>query len=133
MTFSVIKFTQTEISLRYKGTATSYLSSKPSIHSPNSISHLSSPRSTRCPIPISLLTLHQPEKHNHIQSTGKMKSFTYLVVAVLALATFASAGKRNFVPGGTILDIGHHARGISGPRSVRSLLGRHRAAVVNNQ
>ena len=62
-----------------------------------------------------------------------MKSITSLIVAVLTLATFASAGKRNFVPGGTILDIDgpHKANVVSGPRSVRSLLGRR--AVVNDQ
>lgn len=53
-----------------------------------------------------------------------MKSITYLIVAVLALATFASAAKKNFVPGGTILDIpGPNKRDFS-LRGVRNLFGR---------
>ena len=64
-----------------------------------------------------------------------MKSTTYLVVAVLAFAAFASAGgKKNFVPGGTILDIvgpnGPNKRA-TGPRRVRDLFNRR--AVANNQ
>lgn len=71
-----------------------------------------------------------------------MKSVTYLIVAALALAPFASAGKKNFVPGGTILDIqgAPHAPGggpnpgkqpASVPRRVRDLLSRR--AAINNQ
>lgn len=62
-----------------------------------------------------------------------MKSFTYLAVAVLAFATFASAGgKKNFTPGGTILDIQSAHGGVSGPAPKRrSLFGRR--AILNNQ
>lgn len=61
-----------------------------------------------------------------------MKSFTYLAVAVLALATFASAGgKKHFTPGGTILDIQSPHGGISGKPTKRGLFGRR--AVLNAQ
>lgn len=61
-----------------------------------------------------------------------MKSTTYLVVAVLAFATFASAGgKKHFVPGGTILDIAGPNKRATGPRRVRDLFNRR--AVANDQ
>lgn len=64
-----------------------------------------------------------------------MKSVAYFVVAVLALAGFAAAGKKSFVPGGTILDIQSTAgtfpeKSVVGPRGVRDLFNRRRAAVV---
>lgn len=62
-----------------------------------------------------------------------MKLFTYLV-AILALATFASAGGRQtFVAGGTPFDIGQPS-GYNNPgkhRRVRSLFGRRTA--LNSQ
>lgn len=59
-----------------------------------------------------------------------MKSITYLVVAFLALANFTSAGgKKNFTPGGTILDIQKPAG--ANPNRVRALFGRR--ALLNNQ
>lgn len=64
-----------------------------------------------------------------------MKSVAYLIVAVLAVAGFASAGgKKHFVPGGTIQDPvrGSPGKLVAGPRAVRSLFIR-RAVVVKEQ
>lgn len=62
-----------------------------------------------------------------------MKSITFLIMTVLAHATFVSAGgKKNFVPGGTILDIQSPHGGVIGPspRRARALFGRRSA--LNN-
>lgn len=92
-----------------------------------SISTLLPLQSSRGPIFISIY-LHQSifSQYLHVNQTSiiinskldsKMMSITSLVVAVLVLASFASAGKSNFTPGGTILDINDsHAHQ---PRAVR--------------
>ena len=64
-----------------------------------------------------------------------MKSVTYFILAVLTVAGFASAGgRKNFVPGGTILDIEpvgrYPGRSVAGPRGVRDLLNRRAVVVV---
>lgn len=53
-----------------------------------------------------------------------MKSITYLIMAVLLLANFASAGKKHHVAGGTILDISRSKKRDFSPRGVRDLFGR---------